>query len=431
MAKPNIKEFMDATGADFLTASKVIYGDVGANMDTRDWGAIMSSDNALQSAQTALADMYSDPAYREANTAYVQTKGYDPAQAYYTYGQMNERVGANYTPTPTEVSAVEDYFEQMGKPDYTWNVPTSTARSTAGASASPTSVTQTNTTGGLTPEIARDLMQRSMTTGVPTSEFDRYGGYDAVQSVYDSNNGTYSLDDFDPGFLDSLANEIANSGVGNLTVLGKTGTPLTEAGRQAMINNGVDWTDDFLREKGIPYEGFLPKAESPIAGGGAGTGIGTSTGINTGGNSGGGGSGLNYLPTAFSGNSSERLGAGNANYQSDLIRSLREADNGFMSQNPGFTRYGYTPPPTSGGGGVSLNAGGAFNPGVLNQDVASADDVANWNNYSTYRTNSLNAKTPITSFEEWLAGGKSSGLPPPAPVVDPSIDWFAQQGGGA
>ena len=284
----------------------------------------------------------------------------------------------------------------------------------------------------LTPEIARDLMQRSMTTGVPTSEFDKYGGYQAVSDVYDSNNGTYSLEDFDSGFLDSLANEIANTGVGNLSALRLTDTPLTEAGRQAMIDNGVDWSDDFLRERGIPYEGFLPKVDSPILSGGSSSGgIGTSTGINTGNNAGGGGSGMNYLPTAFSGSNGERLGAGNANYQSDLIKSLRQADNSLMSQNPGFTKYGYTPPPTSGGGGVSLNAGGAFNPGVLNQDVASADDVANWNNYSTYRTNSLNAKTPITSFEEWLAGGKSSGLPPPAPVEDPSIAWLAQQGGGA
>jgi hypothetical protein len=28
----------------------------------------------------------------------------------------------------------------------------------------------------LTPEIAKDLMIRAMTTGVPTSELDKYGG---------------------------------------------------------------------------------------------------------------------------------------------------------------------------------------------------------------------------------------------------------------
>ena len=47
--------------------------------------------------------------------------------------------------------------------------------------------------GGLTPEIARNLMQTSMTgSGVPTSEFEKYGGYDAVKAIYDKSGGDYS-----------------------------------------------------------------------------------------------------------------------------------------------------------------------------------------------------------------------------------------------
>jgi hypothetical protein len=47
--------------------------------------------------------------------------------------------------------------------------------------------------GGLTPNIARDLMQKSMTGGgAPTSEFQKYGGYDAVKAVYDKSGGNYS-----------------------------------------------------------------------------------------------------------------------------------------------------------------------------------------------------------------------------------------------
>jgi hypothetical protein len=47
--------------------------------------------------------------------------------------------------------------------------------------------------GGLTPAIARNLMQTSMTgSGVPTSEFQKYGGYDAVKAVYDRSGGDYS-----------------------------------------------------------------------------------------------------------------------------------------------------------------------------------------------------------------------------------------------
>jgi hypothetical protein len=125
----------------------------------------------------------------------------------------------------------------------------------------------------------------------------------------------------------------------------------------------------------------------------------------------------------------ERLGAGSADYQSDLIKSLREADNSFVSQNTGVTKYGFlganAPAPT---GGAPLNSGGALSPGVFAPDAASGQDVSDWNNYNTYRTNSLQAKTPYTSFEEWLSGGKASGIAAPAPIEDPSIAYLAEQG---
>ena len=44
----------------------------------------------------------------------------------------------------------------------------------------------------LTPDIATNLMHRSMTTGAPTSEFDRYGGYDKVKALYDAGGGSYA-----------------------------------------------------------------------------------------------------------------------------------------------------------------------------------------------------------------------------------------------
>jgi hypothetical protein len=41
----------------------------------------------------------------------------------------------------------------------------------------------------ITPGIAADLIGRSQTGGVLTSEFDQYGGYDAVKNVYDASGG--------------------------------------------------------------------------------------------------------------------------------------------------------------------------------------------------------------------------------------------------
>lgn len=46
--------------------------------------------------------------------------------------------------------------------------------------------------GGLTPELARTLMQRSMTTGLPYSDSDKYGGYAAIKALYDKSGGDYS-----------------------------------------------------------------------------------------------------------------------------------------------------------------------------------------------------------------------------------------------
>jgi hypothetical protein len=37
--------------------------------------------------------------------------------------------------------------------------------------------------------LPADLITRSQTVGVPNSEFDQYGGYDAVKNVYDASGG--------------------------------------------------------------------------------------------------------------------------------------------------------------------------------------------------------------------------------------------------
>jgi hypothetical protein len=44
-------------------------------------------------------------------------------------------------------------------------------------------------TAPITPSIAADLIGRAQTVGVPNSEFDKYGGYDAVKNVYDASGG--------------------------------------------------------------------------------------------------------------------------------------------------------------------------------------------------------------------------------------------------
>jgi hypothetical protein len=57
-SRPNVKEFMDRAGAQFLDASELIYGVVGSNTDVRDWTAIMASDDPITAARQATGQMY-------------------------------------------------------------------------------------------------------------------------------------------------------------------------------------------------------------------------------------------------------------------------------------------------------------------------------------------------------------------------------------
>ena len=76
--RPNMKEFMDATGVDAATASEILYGVVGANLDTRNWSQIMSSSDPVSTARQATAQMYSQDA---ATSETVTRSTTDPEQA--------------------------------------------------------------------------------------------------------------------------------------------------------------------------------------------------------------------------------------------------------------------------------------------------------------------------------------------------------------
>jgi hypothetical protein len=56
--RPNMREFMDATGASSQDASELLYGVIGSNGDYRDWGAIMASDNPIDAARAATGQLY-------------------------------------------------------------------------------------------------------------------------------------------------------------------------------------------------------------------------------------------------------------------------------------------------------------------------------------------------------------------------------------
>jgi hypothetical protein len=60
--RPNIKQFMDATGLNYKNASELVYGVIGSNTDTRNWQSIMSSGDPVNVARSATNVMYNSSA---------------------------------------------------------------------------------------------------------------------------------------------------------------------------------------------------------------------------------------------------------------------------------------------------------------------------------------------------------------------------------
>lgn len=119
------------------------------------------------------------------------------------------------------------------------------------------------------------------------------------------------------------------------------------------------------------------------------------------------------------------MGAGNADYNSSLIKSLRQSsltpfsnNAGIqMLPNQGMATSNWTPPSGS---------DAAFSPSILSPRLATDQEVTDWNAYQTYKTNSVGAKTPILSMDEWIAKGRSDGKPvAQTPVYDP---YFVPEG---
>ena len=72
---PDTATFMKATGADFYTASSLLYGVVGSNTDYRDWNAIMAPGDPVQAARQATGALYNS------DLPYTSGNGFKPSAA--------------------------------------------------------------------------------------------------------------------------------------------------------------------------------------------------------------------------------------------------------------------------------------------------------------------------------------------------------------
>ena len=102
---PSIAELLRASGHMVFEASLVarasatLYGNVGANLDERDWSAIMASADPLASAESALKGQWQDGAWLLRNAQYVTTIGYADYAPEITYRGMSQRLAYDYSPS--------------------------------------------------------------------------------------------------------------------------------------------------------------------------------------------------------------------------------------------------------------------------------------------------------------------------------------------
>lgn len=121
-AKPNISEFMKATGVDFQTASSTLYGVVGSNTDFRDWSAIMKADNPLAAARAATGAMYaSELPYGAANAKPMPQEAIKAQAGHFAWAEVDGKqnlwlLDGNQVPlrqlsldAPTLLSAARDF----------------------------------------------------------------------------------------------------------------------------------------------------------------------------------------------------------------------------------------------------------------------------------------------------------------------------------
>lgn len=103
MAKPSLIQLVEASGyqqADTLALSRAVnalYAFVGANLDERDWVAIMAQSNPLLAAEAALLQQWQNSAYLLRNAAFLTSAGYPDVAAELTYRQMAQRLGYEYS----------------------------------------------------------------------------------------------------------------------------------------------------------------------------------------------------------------------------------------------------------------------------------------------------------------------------------------------
>jgi hypothetical protein len=92
----------------------------------------------------------------------------------------------------------------------------------------------------LTADTAKNLIYRAMTTGVPNSDMDKFGGSMEVMKVFEENGGQYDIMTIPEDQRRELAQKVAESGVGNMLAARIENLPIAVSAIQALTDAGVD-----------------------------------------------------------------------------------------------------------------------------------------------------------------------------------------------
>ena len=91
----------------------------------------------------------------------------------------------------------------------------------------------------LTADIAKSLVYRAMTTGVPNSEMDKFGGSMEVMKVFEANGGQYDILTIPDDLRRELAQKVSETGVGNMLAAQIENLPIAASAIQALSDAGV------------------------------------------------------------------------------------------------------------------------------------------------------------------------------------------------
>lgn len=126
------------------------------------------------------------------------------------------------------------------------------------------------------------------------------------------------------------------------------------------------------------------------------------------------------------------MGAGNANYESSLIRALREASAEPMSTNSGIKEYTPTFTPYQVSRPVRQGSS-VFSPQLTGVRPATQQEISDWDAYNAYKVATIGGKPGYLSFQDWKAQSGQPASSEPVPTgYDPygNVMYGGTVGGG-